>query len=77
MVGLPDLQGQVETVEAMFGADVRDESSGLDMPAAGEAGAQSQSLASHAYGVQADIVGAAQASLGGVPKCESMRERES
>ena len=74
MVGLPDMQGQVE---AMFGADVRDESSGLDMPAAGEAGAQSQSLASHAYGVQADIVGAAQASLGGVPKCESRRERES
>jgi hypothetical protein len=61
MVGLPDMQRQVATVEAMLGAEVRDESSGSDMPAAGEACGQSRLVANHAYGVQAHTVGAPQA----------------
>jgi hypothetical protein len=58
LVGLPDLQRQVETGEAMLGEDVSEESSGLEVPAAGEACSQFELGANHAYGVQSDTIGA-------------------
>jgi hypothetical protein len=76
MVGLPDLQRQVETGEAMPGEGVSDESSGRDILSAGEAGCESGLMANHAYSGWAETVGAAQAGQSSVPKCESRRERE-
>jgi hypothetical protein len=77
LVGLPDLQRQVEKGEAMLGEDVSEKSSGLEVPAAGEARSQVELGTSHAYGVQPDTVGAARESQSSVPRCESRRERES
>jgi hypothetical protein len=76
MVGLPDLQRQVETGEAVPGEGVSDESSGRDVPSAGEAVGESGLVVNHAYSGEVDTVGAAQAGQSSVPKCESRRERE-
>lgn len=76
MVGLPDVQRQDETGEALHGVDVSAESSKSVAHESGEEDRQCEVVAKHVHCVQVNTVGAAQNGQERVPTCDSRRERE-